>query len=325
MTYQSPDLTTAPRLENDIYEFYREVHLSKPADGVNYMEHINQIENKWQSTFLAYINDWNFLLQLRLRDYEFSFWLHCFHKAYLYTLVEAKLADVFFQPSQPYDEQWLIQNILRKLQDLFQTTGFHEHLNQQNERYEKRIDSIREAYCATSELSIGAIDIKFYLSYLDGSEQVYNINELAKAYHAFEKRLKQQLWYNNQVIFTFYHVVRNLKLNRYVIRFYMTIHKTFYSEHINYELWIAQLWAEETSRMGVLLNKFQLESHQSSEFIINDVSNDEIFNWVEPNDALENLDLLPTAVTSTSKQMEKLCVYPSGFKTFHGKKGGLFK
>ncbi|MDS7928287.1 hypothetical protein RMB13_02115 [Acinetobacter sp. V102_4] len=43
--------------------------------------------------------------------------------------------------------------------------------------------------------------------------------------------------------------------------------------------------------------------------------------WVEPNDPLENLDHLPRAVTSTSKQMDKLCVYPVGFKSFHGKKG----
>ncbi|WP_332606084.1 hypothetical protein [Acinetobacter sp. ESBL14] len=325
MTFQSPDITTAPRLENDIYEFYREVHFSKPPEGIKHIEHLTQIESKWLSTFLAYINDWNFLLQLRLRNYEFSFWLNCFHKAYLYTLVEAKLADVYFQPSESHNGQWLIQNILRILRELFGTTGFHEHLNQQNERYEKRIDSIREAYCATSELSIGAIDLKFYLSYLEGSERIYSIDELVKSYHAFEKRLKQQFWYNSQVMFTFYHVVRNTKLNRYVIRFYITIHKTFYSEHLNYELWIAQLWSEETSRMGILLNKFQLEDNGTSEFIINDVSNDEIFKWVEPNDPLENLALLPTSVISTSKQMDKLCVYPSGFKTFHGKKGPSFK
>lgn len=325
MTFQSPDFTTAPRLENDIYAFYREVHFSKPAEGVKYDDHLKQIQHRWQGIFLAYINDWNFLLQLRLRDYEFSFWLNCFHKAYLYILVQAKLSDVFFQPSKPQDEQWLIQNILRKLSDLFETTGFHEHMNQQNERYKKRIDSFREAYCATSELSVGAIDHKFYLSYLEGSELVFDIGELTKAYHSFEKRLKQQLWYNSQVMFTFYDVVRNTKLNRYMIRFYMTIHKTFDSEHINYELWIAQLWSEETSRMGILLNKFKLENHGTSEFIINDVNNDEIFNWVEPNDPLENLDHLPTSVTSTSKQMEKLCVYPFGFKAFHGKKGAFFK
>ncbi|MCX5468124.1 hypothetical protein [Acinetobacter nematophilus] len=325
MTYQSPDLTTAPRLENDINEFYREVRFSKSAEGVKYDDYLKQIQHRWQSIFLVYINDWNFLLQLRLRNYEFSFWLNCFHKAYLHTLVEAKLSDVFFQPSKSHNEKWLIQNILRILQNLFQTTGFHEHMNQQNERYQKRIDSIREAYCATSELSVGAIDHKFYLSYLEGSELVFDISELTKTYHSFEKRLKQQLWYNTQVIFTFYDVVRNTKLNRYMIRFYITIHNTFGSEHINYELWIAQLWSEETSRMGILLNKFQLENRETSEFIINDVNTDEIFHWVEPNDPLENLDHLPSAVTITSKQMEKLCVYPCGFKTFNGKKAAFFK
>ncbi|HCW3749041.1 hypothetical protein R4483_07405 [Acinetobacter baumannii] len=324
MTYQSPDLTTAPRLENDVYEFYREVHFSKPAEGVKYEEHLKQIVNKWESIFLAYINDWNFLLQLRLRGYEFSFWLNCFHKAYLHTLVQAKLSDIFFQPSKSHNEQWLIQNILRILRNLFETTGFHEHMNQQNERYEKRIDAIREAYCATSELSVGAMDLKFYLSYLEGSEQIYNIDELTKAFRTFEKRLKQQLWYGSQVMFTFYHVVRNIRANRYVIRFYLTIHKTFYSEQMNYTAWIAQLWSEETARLGILLDTFQMENHASSEFIINDVSNDEIFNWVEPNDPLENLDHLPKAVTSTSMQMEKLCVYPIGFKSFHGKKGSFF-
>lgn len=324
MIYQSPDLTTAPRLENDVYEFYREVHFSKPAEGVKYEEHLKQIVNKWESVFLAYINDWNFLLQLRLRDYEFSFWLSYFHKAYLHMLIQAKLSNIFFLPSKPHDEQWLIQSILKKLQKLFETTGFHEHMNQCNERYEKRIDAIREAYCATSELSVGAIDLKFYLSYFEGSEQVYNINELTKAFRAFEKRLKLQLWYGSQVMFTFYHVVRNTRVNRYMIRFYMTIHKTFYSEQINYTALIAQLWSEETARLGILLDIFQLEDHGKSEFIINDVSNDEIFNWVEPNDPLENLDHLPRAVTSTSKQMDKLCVYPVGFKPFHGKKGPFF-
>lgn len=109
-----------------------------------------------------------------------------------------------------------------------------------------------------------------------------------------------------------------------MIRFYMTIHKTFYSEQMNYAAWIAQLWSEETARLGILLDTFQLENQVNSEFIINDVSNDEIFNWVEPNDLLENLDLLPKAVTSTSKQMDKLCVYPISFKSFHGKKGAFF-
>ncbi|MDE4040233.1 hypothetical protein [Acinetobacter pittii] len=324
MNYQSPDLTTAPRLENDVYEFYIEIHFSKPVEGVKYEDHLKQIVNKWESVFLAYINDWNFLLQLRLRDYEFSFWLNCFHKAYLHTLVQAKLSDVFFIPSNSHNEQWLIQNILRKLRDLFETTGFHEHINQSNERYEKRIDAIREAYCATSELSVGAMDLKFYLSYLEGSEPFYNINELTKAFRNFEKRLKQQLWYGSQVMFTFYHVIRNTRTNRYVIRFYMTIHKTFYSEQINYAAWIAQLWSEETARLGILLDKFQLENQANSEFIINDLSNDEIFNWVEPNDPLENLDHLPRAVTSTSKQMDKLCVYPIGFRPFHGKKRSFF-
>jgi len=280
--------------------------------------------NKWEGIFLAYFNDWNFLLQLRLRDCEFSFWLSYFHKAYLHTLVKVDISNIFFLPSKPYDEQWLIQSILKKLQKLFETTGFHEHMNQCNECYEKRIDAIREAYCATSELSVGAIDLKFYLSYLEGSEQVYNINELTKAFRAFEKSLKQQLWYGSQVMFTFYHVVRNTRVNRYMIRFYMTIHKTFYFEQINYTALIAQLWSEETARLGILLDTFQLENQPNSEFIINDVSNDEIFKWVEPNDPLENLDHLPRAVTSTSKQMDKLCVYPIGFKPFHGKKGSFF-
>lgn len=321
MIYESPDFITAPRLEHDVCEFYKEVHFSKVAKGVDFEDHLKQLENKWQNIFLAYFDEWNYLLQSRLRDYEFSFWLGYFHKAYVNTLVQVNLLGGFFKPSKSYSAQWLIQCIIKKLQKLFGTTGLHLDINQCNERYEKRIDSIRDLYCSISELSVEAIDIKFYLSYIEGSESVFTISELSKVFKIFERKLKQQHWYNSQVMFTFYHVIRDTKVNRYVIRFYLTIHKTFYELEMTYKPWVSQLWFEATNRLGALLDTFHLGNHETSKYMISDLNNDEIFTMEEPEDPLENLDHLPTVVTSTSKYMDRLCVCPINFQSFHGKKG----
>lgn len=304
----------APRLEHDVYQFYFDVRCNKPRSEQSYEEYEKELMQKWVKYFSEYFKDWNFMLTY-CQEFEFSFWINCFNNVYISTKMEINKELIFLEPVEPNEIKKLIQNSLNKLKQLFKTTGFIEDLQQKNCKYEKRIAKIQKDYSEVSKLSVDAPDLKFYLVYKDGFDVIKDIQNVVKEFRVFLKLLKSQRWYQSQVIFTFYQVVKVSKQKHYAIRFYLTIHKSFYSQEIDYLQSLNQLWERATTYLGVIHANEKITTNESlaldsneNPFVITD----------EPMSALENLDILPSSLTAVRQNEEKLCISVKGFKDFDG-------
>ena len=153
---------TAPRLEADVQGFFTKVRFASSDPEISHEEQEKNLKEQWVTVFIDYFKDWNNLMYSH-RDAEFSFWIAQFRRAYLFVLQQAHLNMHYFVPNPQHTEKWLIDRILGKLKELFKTTGFYEILNQGNEKYEKRVDQLRERYSEVSKFSVDAPDLRFYL------------------------------------------------------------------------------------------------------------------------------------------------------------------
>jgi len=195
---------------------------------MNHDEHIQKIIEQTAQVLLTYFQDWNFLMFAH-RESDCSFWVTQFRNAYFTVLQQIDSRQYYFNPTAKHSAKWLTEHILNKLKQLFATTGFHEALNQTNEQYEKRVDHLRELYSETSKLSVDAPDLKFYLSYPVGAELLQSVDQVIQSFRAFEKKLTSLPWFRAQVIFSYYHLIRDSTRNCYVIRFYLTFQRALNS------------------------------------------------------------------------------------------------
>ncbi len=308
---------TAPRLEMDVQSFFKQIRYSSPEPGVDYDEYQKKLIAQASQVFLEYFKAWNELM-FHYREAEVSFWVAKFRYFYFSVLQQAKLS-VCFLPDADHSEQWLIHRILLRLSQWFKTTGFNEDLNQANEQHEKRIAQIRERYVEVGKLSVDAPDLRFYLSYPMGAEHLHSVAQVVKSFLLFEKKLKSQPWYRGQVIFSYHHLIRDSIRNCYVIRFFLTFQKVIYNPDVDYSILISRLWQDVTMELGVLLNVSDEETQKplGNPF---GFSRDEIMEYPEPQNPLEDLADLPETVSSVEEKMNTICVIPSGFQIFQGKK-----
>lgn len=308
----------APRLEKDVHDYFTQVRFGASVPRIKNLDHSKNQQQEWLEVFFDYFADWNFLIYSQ-REYELSFWIHIFRDAYFYVLSQLNPNLRYFLPDMTHTPKWMIEQILEKLKILFKTTGFNEYLNHYNDQYVKRINHIRESYIQVSKFSVDAPDLKFYLSFLPETERLYSINWVIRAFRAFEKKLKNQTWFSGHVIFTYYHLIRDSYRNCYVIRFYLTFQKVFYSTYTNYSALIQQLWQEVTEGFGTLLSVDDEKSNQpfGNPF---GLDSDQVLLFSEPQNPLDDLDHLPEVATGISENMNKICIVPTGFKVFHGKK-----
>lgn len=304
----------APRLEHDVYQFYFDVRFNKPQSEQSYEEYEKESMEKWVTCFSKYFKDWNFMLTY-CQEFEFSFWIDCFKKAYISSKMEIYKELSLLESVESNEIRKLIQSILRKLKQLFKTTGFIEDLQQKNCKYEKRIAKIQKDYSEMSKLSVDAPDLKFYLRYREGFDVHRDIQKVVEEFRCFLKLLKDERWYQSQVIFTFYQVMNVSKQKHYAIRFYLTIHKSFYSEQINYLQLINQLWGNATTYLGVVYVDEQVDTE---EFLALDSKEDLFVESDEPRSALDNLEILPTSLTAVGQSADKLYLCVKGFKNFNG-------
>lgn len=308
----------APRLEMDVQRFFKQIRYSSPEPGVDYDEYQKKLMIQASKVFLEYFRDWNFLM-FSHREAEVSFWIAKFRDVYFSVLQQVSLGSYFFVPDAHHSEQWLINHILLKLSQWFKTTGFNEDLNQSNEQHEKRIDQIRERYAEVSKLSVDAPDLRFYLSYPMGTEQLQSVDQVVRSFFLFEKKLKSQPWFRGQVIFSYYHLIRDSIRNCYVIRFFLTFQKAIYNADVDYSTLIGQLWQDATIGLGILL---EVSDEASQKPLSNPfgIGRDEIMEYPEPRNPLEDLGDLPNTVSSVEEKMNKICVVTRGFQIFQGKK-----
>ena len=309
---------TAPRLEQDIHGFFTQVRFGSPIPPMTHDEHMQKIIEQTAQVLLAYFQDWNFLM-FSHQDSDCSFWVTQFRNAYFTVLQQIDPRQYYFTPTAKHTAKWLAEHILNKLKQLFATTGFHEALNQSNEQYEKRVDHLRELYSKVSKLSVDAPDLKFYLSYPIGTELLQSVDQVIQSFRAFEKKLTSLPWFRAQVIFSYYHLIRDSTRNCYVIRFYLTFQKVFYSNDIDYSVDLLRLWQDATYGMGILL-QIPNEETQNSNGNPFGFDPDGLLNFPEPKNPLDDLGDLPDTVTSVNEQMNKICITTRGFKIFNGKK-----
>ena len=309
---------TAPRLEQDIHNFFTQVRFGSSTPPMTHDENIQIIIEQTAQVLLEYFKEWNSMVYF-CRESNCSFWITQFGKAYFTVLQQIDSRQYYFRPTAKHTEKWFTESILAKLRKLFATTGFYESLNQSNEQYEKRVDQLRERYSEASKLSVDAPDLKFYLSYSIGSEYLQSVDEVIRSFRAFEKKLAYLPWFRAQVIFSYYHLIRDSTRNCYVIRFYLTFQKAFYSDDFDYSVDLLRLWQDATYGMGILLEIPDEETQKlnGNPFGFNP---DGLFNFPEPKNALDDLGDLPDTATSIREQMNKICITTRSFKIFNGKK-----
>lgn len=309
---------TAPRLEKDVHDFFTQVRYGASGPKKSDVENEKNLKQEWLQIFSDYFGDWNFLMYSH-RDAELGFWITLFRNAYFCVLSQVNPCVYYFVPDTTYSKKWMIEQILEKLKTLFWTTGFIEFLHQCNEQYEKHINQIRDSYIGVSKISVDAPDIKFYLSFPSGTEKLQSINWVIRSFRKFEKNLKCQPWFRGQVIFTYYHLIRDSYRNCYVIRFYLIFQKVFYSINTNYSALIQRLWQEATDGLGMLLIIDEERAKQPAANPFG-LGRDDVLAFPEPKDPLDDLDDVPEVASSVSEKMNKICILTRGFKTFHGKK-----
>ncbi|UUS64550.1 MULTISPECIES: hypothetical protein [unclassified Acinetobacter] len=309
---------TAPRLEQDIHNFFTQVRFGSPIPPMTHDEHIQKIIEQTAQVLLEYFREWNELM-FHHRDSDCSFWVTQFRNAYFTVLQQIDSRQHYFNPTAKHTAKWLAEHILSKLKLLFVTTGFHETLNQTNEQYEKRVNHLRDLYCEVSKLSVDAPDLKFYLSYPAGTELLLSVDQVIQSFREFEKKLTFLPWFRSQVIFSYYHLIRDTTRNCYVIRFYLTFQTVFYSDDIDYSIDLLRLWQDVTYGMGILFDipDEEVQKPQGNPFGYNP---DGLLNFPEPKNPLDDLSDLPDTLTSVNEQMNKICITTRGFKIFNGKK-----
>ena len=177
----------------------------------------------------------------------------------------------------------------------------------------------RRDYSEASKLSVDAPDLKFYLSYSIGSEYLQSVDEVIRSFNVFEKKLAYLPWFRAQVIFSYYHLIRDSTRNCYVIRFYLTFQKVFYCNDIDYSVDLLRLWQDANYGMGILFQTPDEETQHSNGNPFG-FDPDGLFNFPEPKNPLDDLGSLPDTVTSVNEQMNKICITTRSFKIFNGKK-----
>ena len=72
------------------------------------------------------------------------------------------------------------------------------------ERYEKRIEKLRESYRNTSQIYPDAADLKLELSLNEGGNEIIDLRQLERFLSNFQNSLATVFWYRTQVVYRFY-------------------------------------------------------------------------------------------------------------------------
>ena len=310
---------TAARLEQNLIEYYKRLKFERVPEGLEFKDHQRALNLELNQILMSYFDDWRILMVVCGGEYKFSFWVDAFYRSYSSVLLEA--GDHYFTmgglvTASSYNNQASahIDKILKRLDKLFRSTSFVEQLQQHNQYYTKQIAKIRESYCTVSEIYPNAVDLKFELSLEGFHNQWVDIREWDKWFYHFQKELKYLPWFNAQVVFAFHQIVRIDQ--GYVVKFFLTVDPLFCVEHSVYSHVIEYCWKKVTDKKGMtfcLQSDFQLYQHEDEyQLIIKRNAQDQAL------DPLSALDEMPDRETSIEGLANRICVYPKGFKWFHG-------
>ena len=184
------------------------------------------------------------------------------------------------------------------------------------ERYEKRIEKLRESYRNTSQIYPDAADLKLELSLNEGGNEIIDLRQLERFLSNFQKSLAAEYWYRTQAIYRFYQIVRDDVQQRYVIHFYLSFNRSLYADPLFYCSVIERCWAQVTNYMGTCscLSLTDQNSVVDAEqmFRIDRIIQEDV------QCPLSALNSMPENQTGRHGLANRICIYPKGFKWFDG-------
>ena len=310
---------TAVRLEQNMIEHYKRLKFERVPEGMEFNDYQNALNHELKQALMSYFDDWRILMVACGGQHKFSFWVDAFYRAYSSVLLESGAPYFTMEgatTASQYNDQASahIDKILKRLNKLFKSASFLEQLQQHNQYYTKQIDKIRESYCTVSEIYPNAVDLKFELSLEGLHNQWVDISGWNNLLYHFQKQLRQLSWYNAQVVFTFYQVIRVDQ--RYVVKFFLTLDPLLCGEPSVYSREIHLCWKRVTQNRGIsfcpLLDFQQYQHEDEYQLIIQRNAQDQAL------DPLSALDEMPDRETSIEGLANRICVYPKDFKWFRG-------
>ncbi|WP_314136673.1 hypothetical protein [Acinetobacter lwoffii] len=315
MSHSELEFVTAPRLEQDVLEHYQMIRFAPIPEGTDYDAHQKNIDQEFKRKLSGYFSAWRRMMAVGIHEYlSFSFWADKFFQAYCSVLQEEQIR--FFEVTAQRSAGFYIDKIVKRLRVLFESTSLTEEMHKLNERYEKRIEKLRESYRNTSQIYPEAADLKLELSLNEGGSEIIDLRQLERFLSNFQKSLAAEYWYRTQAIYRFYQIVRDDVQQRYVIHFYLSFNRSLYADPLFYCSVIERCWAQVTNYMGTCscLSLTDQNSVVDAEqmFRIDRIIQEDV------QCPLSALNSMPENQTGRHGLANRICIYPKGFKWFDG-------
>ena len=315
MSHSELEFVTAPRLEQDVLEHYQMIRFAPIPEGTDYDAHQKNIDQEFKRKLSGYFSAWRRMMAVGIHEYlSFSFWADKFFQAYCSVLQEEQIR--FFEVTAQRSAGFYIDKIVKRLRVLFESTSLTEEMHKLNERYEKRIEKLRESYRNTSQIYPDAADLKLELSLNDGGNEIIDLRQLERFLSNFQNSLPTVFWYRTQVVYRFYRIVRDDVQQRYVIHFYLSFNRSLYADPLFYCSVIERCWAQVTNYMGTCscLSLTDQNSVVDAEqmFRIDRIIQEDV------QCPLSALNSMPENQTGRHGLANRICIYPKGFKWFDG-------
>ena len=315
MSHSELEFVTAPRLEQDVLEHYQTIRFAPIPEGTDYDAHQKNIDQEFKRKLSGYFSAWRRMMAVGIHEYlSFSFWADKFFQAYCSVLQEEQIR--FFEVTAQRSAGFYIDKIVKRLRVLFESTSLTEEMHKLNERYEKRIEKLRESYLNTSQIYPDAADLKLELSLNEGGNEIIDLRQLERFLSNFQKSLAAEYWYRTQAIYRFYQIVRDDVQQRYVIHFYLSFNRSLYADPLFYCSVIERCWAQVTNYMGTCscLSLTDQNSVVDAEqmFRIDRIIQEDV------QCPLSALNSMPENQTGQFGLPNRICIYPKGFKWFDG-------
>ncbi|MCH7312054.1 hypothetical protein [Acinetobacter sp. ANC 4805] len=315
MSHSELEFVTAPRLEQDVLEYYQTIRFAPIPEGVHYEDHQKNIDQEFKRKLSGYFSAWRRMMAVGIHEHlSFSFWADKLFQAYCSVLQEEQIR--FFEVTAQRSAGFYIDKIVKRLRGLFESTSLTEEMHKLNERYEKRIEKLRESYRNTSQIYPDAADLKLELSLNEGGNEIIDLRQLERFLSNFQKSLAAEYWYRTQAIYRFYQIVRDDVQQRYVIHFYLSFNRSLYADPLFYCSVIERCWAQVTNYMGTCscLSLTDQNSVVDAEqmFRIDRIIQEDV------QCPLSALNSMPENQTGRHGLANRICIYPKGFKWFDG-------
>ena len=307
--------SAAVRLEQDVLEHYQTIRFAPIPEGTDYKDHQKNIDDEFKRKLSGYFSAWRRMMAVGIHEHlSFSFWADKFFQAYCSVLQEEQIR--FFEVTAQRSAGFYIDKIVKRLRVLFESTSLTEEMHKLNERYEKRIEKLRESYRNTSQIYPDAADLKLELSLNEGGNEIIDLRQLERFLSNFQKSLAAEYWYRTQAIYRFYQIVRDDVQQRYVIHFYLSFNRSLYADPLFYCSVIERCWAQVTNYMGTCscLRLTDQNSVVDAEqmFRIDRIIQEDV------QCPLSALNSMPENQTGRHGLANRICIYPKGFKWFDG-------